>query len=105
MTKIANVFARGKLNVSAQLTVFKAIVEYVDSKYIKLLLNDNEIFESAELFYAKNGFPKCIETVDGTHIPLKKPRTGYQIILTARDIILLILKQCLILNTALLKFS
>lgn len=50
------------------------MVENVDSKYIKLLLNDNKIFESAELFYAKNCLPKCIETVDGIHIPLKKPR-------------------------------
>ena len=54
------------------LRVPKAIVENLASKYIKLPITDDEVFESAELFYAKHCFPLCIDTADSTQNSRKK---------------------------------
>ena len=42
-------------------------------KFIKLSITEEEIRESCRLFKEKDGFPQCIGTIDGTHIPIKIP--------------------------------
>ena len=58
--KIANAFGLGKSTVSATINIVsKAIIKNLASKYTKLPITDDDVLESAELFYTTMVFPNA----------------------------------------------
>lgn len=82
MRKTVNAFGLEKSTISSYIRrVTRAVSDHLASKYIKLPCSEEEIKESAALFYGKHGFPQCIGAIDGTHISIR--------ILIIRQIILI----------------
>ena len=75
MKKTANVFGIGLCTVSVIVKrVTQAISTHMASKYIKVPLTEAEVKETAANFFVRYGFPQCTGAVDGTHIPIRKPK-------------------------------
>ena len=75
MRKIANSFGLGKSTVSGIVTrVCSAISQHLGPKYIQLPTSESKVMEATGSFFLRHGFPQCIGAIDGTHIPIKKPK-------------------------------
>ena len=56
--------------------ITQAISTHLVSKNIKIPLTEAEVNQPDTNFFAGYGFPLCIGTVDGTHIPIRKPKVN-----------------------------
>ena len=75
MRKTANAFGLASCTVSSIVKrVTQAISEELSGTYLKLPHSEEEVRASAASFFAQHGFPQCIGAVDGTHIPISKPK-------------------------------
>ena len=74
MRKSVNAFGIAKFWVSKIIySVTRAVNIYLGPKFLKLPLTAVEVTEICRLFLEKHGFLQCIGTIDGTHIPIKRP--------------------------------
>ena len=56
--------------------VTEAISTKLSHKYINVPKTEEEVQKLAARFYSERGFPQCIGAIDGTHIPIKKPKNN-----------------------------
>ena len=75
MRKTANAFGVSRQTVSKIVRkVCNAITVHLGPKYITRPFTEEAVQEKVESFYSAYGFPQCLGAVDGTHIPIKRPR-------------------------------
>ena len=77
MRKTANAFGIATCTVSRIVQrVTEAISAKLSHKYINVPKTEEEVQKLAARFYSERGFPQCIGAIDGTHIPIKKPKNN-----------------------------
>ena len=52
------------------------VFQHLGPKFIKLPLSENEVKHLTYCFEKVHGFSKCLGTVDGTHVNIKKPKSN-----------------------------
>ena len=75
MRKTANAFSLATPTVSCIVRrVTQVIFKELSNLYIRAPETENEVEEAVEGFLQSHGFPQCIGAVDGTHVPVTKPK-------------------------------
>jgi hypothetical protein len=76
LRKTANAFGTAKSTVSA---VIKEVASAVSENLIHLIkfpTTEDTVGEKVQGFFEAHGFPQCIGAIDGTHIPIAKPKNN-----------------------------
>lgn len=74
MQKVANAFGIAKCTVSVVVRFVTQIISNIMGSSIKLPETEEEVKALVTEFYRQHGFPQCFGAVDGTHIPIKRPK-------------------------------
>ena len=75
MRKTANAFGLATPSISCIVRrVRQAISKELSNLYIKAPDTEKEVEEAVQGFLQNHGFPQCIGAVDGTHVPITKPK-------------------------------
>ena len=77
LRKTANAFGLSRSCVSITVRhVCHCITLHLGSKYIRLPRTEDEVTDLVTHFFGSHGVPQCLGAIDGTHIPIKQPKSN-----------------------------